>query len=84
MSHVVKNERVLSAVLDFTDGDDRTLTIDAPNTSLDLATQVDSLGAYIKDHQILLGDKTGAECKGFKSAKLVNQKTTYLDITPNA
>ena len=81
MADVVKNERELKIVLGFADDDDRTITADNPNTALNLGACVASLGTYVKDNNVFLGDKNGAASTGIKSAKIVNQKTTYLDLS---
>lgn len=80
MADIVKNERVLNMVFGFEDGDDRTISANNPNTALNLGACCASLGSYAREHSILLGDKNSADCTGVKSAKIVNQKTTYLDL----
>ena len=81
MADTVKGTSALQLEFSFVDGDTRTVSIDHPNTSLNLGACAASIGSYVKDHNILLGDKTGADSKGLKTARLVNQTTTKLDIS---
>lgn len=81
MADIVKQKSTLSMVAEFTDGDDRTLTVDNPNTAINLAACVNSLGSYAKDNEIIVGDKAGADFVRFRSAKITNSATTYLDLT---
>ena len=68
----------LTYTLWFTDGDDRTLSIENPRQNLaqsDFAT-LNSLA-----QQAFVGDKEGAPCKGIKTAKYVAGTTTELEVT---
>ncbi|MBQ6297419.1 MAG: DUF2922 family protein [Selenomonadaceae bacterium] len=82
MADTVKSTSSMQLEFSFVDGDTRTVSIDNPKTSINLGAAAASIGSYVKEHNILLGDKTGADSKGLKSAHLVNQTTTKLDITP--
>ena len=80
MSDVIKTKGTLTLVAEFADGDDRTLTVDNPKADIS-ASAINSVAAYIKDNDILLGDKAGADFTRFKSAKKIAQTTRYLDLT---
>jgi len=64
MADRIKNVRELKLVAKFSDGDDRTLSFDNPKATLttdQLAAQINEASAYAKTHQVILGDKIGAE-----------------------
>ena len=80
MADTVKSTSALQLEFSFSDGDTRTVSIDEPKTSINLGATAAQIGSYVKEHNILLGDKTGANSKGLQNARLVNQTTTKLDI----
>lgn len=79
MADITKELKTLSIVAEFTDGDDRTITLANPKDSI-AAADINSLSAYAAENDILIGDKTGADFVRFKSAKVRNVETTYLDL----
>ena len=84
MADVIVNRSTLNMTLAFSDGDDRAISVDNPDptiTAAQMGTLVDSIGAYVADNQILLGDKTQAACLGIKEAHIRTEKATYLDLT---
>ena len=81
MADVVKNKNTLQMVVDFADGDNRTISVDNPNTAINLGAGIASVAAYIKDNNILLGDKNQANCQGISEAKIIRGTTTYLDLS---
>ena len=80
MADVVKTRGVLQMVAEFSDGDDRTITLDNPKTSL-TASAINSAAAYAKANNLSLGDKAGASFTRFKSARKVATTTRYLDLS---
>lgn len=70
----------LNIVAGFADGDDRTIIIDNPNTALNLGNAVHSLGSFVQQNQIFLGDKAGSAFTEFKTAKLVTKQKTVFDL----
>lgn len=80
MADIVKNISSVQLVAAFADGDDRTLSIDSPKAAIDAAA-VNDLSDYIKEHNILLGDKEGANFTKIKTARIINGTTTYFDLT---
>ncbi|MBR4153350.1 MAG: hypothetical protein IKT98_10385 [Selenomonadaceae bacterium] len=82
MADKTKTTSTLVMVGEFADGDDRTLNQDNPDTSslASLTAGVCSLEAFCKNTQVIIGDKTGAAFKRFRSAKVVNKTTTLLDL----
>jgi len=80
MADIVKNISSLQLVTAFTDGDDRTITVDSPKASIDAAA-INELSDYIKQNQCILGDKSGADFTKIKIARIINGTTTYFDLT---
>ena len=86
MADVVVNKNVLQIVAGFADDDDRTFTIDNPAASIaagdSVATAaIQDLSDYIRQNQIILGDKAQADFTRIKSAKVISGTTTYFDLT---
>lgn len=81
MADKVTNSNVLTMVAGFADGDDRTITLDNPKGDLDfMTTGVQTLAEFIKENNIILGDKTGAGYSRMKSAKVSTKRVTHLDL----
>lgn len=71
-SYEDKSETVLQMLADFVDGDDRTMTINDPDMSLDLGDSVYSLQSFLQSNNVLVGDKAGANFSEFRYANLVS------------
>lgn len=80
MADKLKTTRTMTLLAGFADGDDRTITIENPNASINLAAAVVDLEKYLKENSVIIGDKAGAEFTSFKTAKLVTKSVTKLDI----
>lgn len=80
MADKVKSVKELKLVAGFSDGDDRTLSVPDPNDGL-TKTQITNSTFVDAAKAVLLGDKTGADMTGWKSAKIFESTTTYLDLT---
>lgn len=83
MADVVKNSVTLGLEAGFADGDTRAINLPDPNTAINLVAGISALEDYAKTNQILIGDKTGADFTGFKSAKISRHTTVYLDLNAN-
>lgn len=70
----------LQVVAGFVDGDDRTINLDNPNTAINLAQGVKNLETYTKTNQVIIGDKTGAAFKEFKSATIIDKTVVKFDL----
>lgn len=79
MADIVKQKNTLSLEMEFTDGDTRTVNFDNPKTTL-AAAQINSLGSFAAENNLVIGDKTGADFLRFKTAKVTRGTTTYLDL----
>ena len=80
MADVIKTRGTLQIVAEFSDGDDRTISLDNPSSEIG-AAEINAVAAYAKNNNIILGDKEGADFSRFKSAKKVAQTTRYLDLS---
>ena len=80
MADKTKTSKELKLVASFSDGDDRTLSISKPKSTI---TKSDINATAFKNAAaaVLIGDKTGADFTTWKSAKVVEQTTVYLDLT---
>lgn len=86
MADVVVNKNVLQMVASFADDDDRTFTVENPAASITAGDSIASaaiqdLSDFIRQNQIILGDKTQADFTRIKSAKVISGTTTYFDLT---
>lgn len=84
MADTVKTSNSLQLVAEFYDSDDRTITLDNPNTVMSaaaLAASINAVGTYAKGNNCLIGDKDGAAFLKFKSAKKITNVSTIYDLT---
>ncbi len=79
MADVVKSSYILKIKLGFADGDTRTINLDNPKNNLQ-ASQVHELSQYIKNNNLLLGDKYGADSAGILYADIVESTKRTLDL----
>ncbi len=77
MADTITTKATLQNVFEFADGDTRTVNIDDPVDSITTA-QVQAWAAYAVEHQILIGDKTGAALTGLKSSKKLDATSTKM------
>ena len=66
-------------VVEFYDGDNRTLSVPNPKTNL-TATQVNAVVNQMVTDQPLIGDKFGASIVGASSFKVIEKTETKLDL----
>ena len=81
MSDKITTSKTLKIVAGFSDGDERTISIDNPSATVTAAaiSALDSLASGV-----LIGDKYGAAFTKFKDAGIYQTTTMYLDIAPQA
>ena len=79
MADTRKETYILKIKLGFADGDTRTINLDNPKNDL-TAAEVHQLSQYIKNNNLLLGDKYGADSAGILTADIVESTKTILDI----
>lgn len=77
MSDKVKTSYQLKLIAGFTDGDERTITVDnpKPNITAEQIKALDSLAA-----NVIIGDKYGAPFSTFRDAGIQESTIVYLDI----
>ena len=89
MAATVKEESTLSIEYKFADGDTRTANYPNPAGNVDseaiethaaLATATIDGGGGSSIGTVIIGDKTGANCTGVKTATKITKTTTTLDI----
>lgn len=80
MADVVKNKKTLTLVNKFIDGDSRTITLDDPDTTLNLGAKLASISSYMRENNLIVGDKEGAPFVRIDSATIQQQKITHLDL----
>ena len=74
-----KETYILKIKLGFADGDTRTINLDNPRNDLQ-ASEIYNLSNFIKENNLLLGDKYGADSSGILTADIVESTKTILDI----
>ena len=79
MADTRKETYILKIKLGFADGDTRTINLDNPKNNLQ-ASEIHSLSNFIKNNNLLLGDKYGADSAGILTADIVESTKITLDI----
>ena len=79
MADISKHSYILKIKFGFSDGDTRIINLDNPKTNLQ-ATQIYEVSQYIKENNLLLGDKYGADSAGILTADIVESNKTTLDL----
>ena len=83
MADITKTQKVMTLVGEFKDGDTRTQTIVNPKDNV-TATEINAIGDFVKQNNIFIGDKAGADFLRYKTAKVRNITRTYYDLTVGA
>lgn len=76
----ITTENTLKIECGFVDGDTRTITLKNPRSDIE-TEEITDLNAYIREHNLLIGDQTGAI---FASIQKVTKGTTItrkLDLS---
>lgn len=79
MADIFKQSYILKIKLGFADGDTRTINLDNPKNNL-TAAEVYEVSQFIKNNNLLLGDKYGADSAGILTADIVQTAKTTLDL----
>ena len=79
MADTRKETYILKIKLGFADGDTRIINLDNPRSDLQ-ASEIHSLSNFIKNNNLLLGDKYGADSAGILYADIVESTKITLDI----
>ena len=76
MADTTSTTKTFTAVAEFTDGDNRSISIDNPRDGITWEN-VETLNQYAAN--VLIGDKQGARFSRFSSAKITNRYTLTID-----
>jgi len=79
MADKVKSTYILKIKLGFADSDTRVINLDNPRNDL-TAAEIYEVSQFIKNNNLLLGDKYGADSAGILTADIVKSTKTTLDI----
>lgn len=79
MADTIKNSNILKIKLGFSDGDTRVINLDNPRGDL-TADEIYEISQFIKNNNLLLGDKYGADSAGILTADIVKSTKTTLDL----
>ena len=79
MSDIYKQSYILKIKLGFADGDTRTINLDNPKNNL-TAAEIYEVSQFIKNNNLLLGDKYGADSAGILTADKIASTKTTLDL----
>ena len=79
MADIYKQSYILKIKLGFADGDTRTINLYNPRNDL-TATEIYEVSQFIKENNLLLGDKYGADSAGILTADIVESAKTTLDL----
>lgn len=63
----------------FSDGDTRVVSLENPRRDLQ-ASEIYELSQYIKNNNLLIGDKIGADSSGILYADIIESTKMILDI----
>jgi len=77
MADITKTTTSLKLLAGFADADDRTISIDNPRDNI---TEADIRALESSAAPVLNGDKYGAAFTRYKTARIVNSTTKYLDL----
>ena len=80
MADTFKTRNELQLVAEFNDNDTRTIKLDNPAATITGAA-INEVGDYIRDNNILVGDKAGSPFYRFNKATKITGTTIYLDLT---
>lgn len=79
MADIVKNTFVLKIRLGFVDGDTRMISLENPKYEL-TDKDIYEVSQFIKENNLLIGDKNGADSAGILTADIVEGVKTTLDL----
>ena len=81
MADKTTTEYVLQMKAEFIDGDDRMISVENPSEAESIGAQVYELQTYLQNHNVIIGDKTGAAFSQFRYANSVIKTKTVLDLS---
>ena len=79
MADTIKTASTLNIECVFNDGDTRTITLKNPNNSVS-SSDIENLELFMKENNIILGDRENYDFRKIKRAVKRETTTTYLDL----
>ena len=80
MANITSTRSYLQMTQEFTDGDDRLLTLENPKATITPA-EVEELSDFMLTNKITIGDRRGADFLRIKDARVITSTTTIYDLT---
>ena len=80
MADVYKTTDNLIIEFGFIDGDTRTISLRSPKNNL-AESDIESLDTFIRENNILIGDREGSDFRSIKKAVKRTTTTIYLDLS---
>ena len=79
MADKVKTSRELVIECLFRDGDTRTITLRSPRSNIS-SSEIESLESFMRNENIIIGDRDTSDFRKIKQAIKRETTTTYLDL----
>lgn len=79
MADIIKTSSVLNIECVFLDGDTRTITLKNPRSDIS-SSDIETLQTFMKDNNIIIGDRDLSDFRYIKIAVKRNITTKYLDL----
>ena len=79
MADKIKTEVYLNIDCGFEDGDTRTIVLKNPRSDISVS-EIKSLETFIKQENIIIGDRDSSNFRKIRKAVKRNTTTTYLDL----
>ena len=79
MADIVKTSSVLNIECVFLDGDTRTITLKNPRSDIS-SSDIETLQTFMKDNNIIIGDRDLSDFRYIRKAVKRNITTKYLDL----
>ena len=79
MADIIKTSTVLNIECAFIDGDTRTITLRSPKSNIS-SSEIESLESFMRNENIIIGDRDTSDFRKIKQAIKRETTTTYLDL----
>ena len=79
MADIIKTASILNIECVFLDGDTRTITMKNPRSDIS-SSDIETLQTFMKDNNIIIGDRDLSDFRYIRKAVKRNITTKYLDL----
>ena len=79
MADIIKTASLLNIECVFLDGDTRTITLRSPKSNIS-SSEIESLESFMRNENIIIGDRDTSDFRKIKQAIKRETTTTYLDL----